>query len=170
MLDDPIVQEVLIDITDDGESSFSIIKCILNGTTSDLDIAEETNIKLNTVRKILYRLNEAGIATYKRIKDPESSGEIYIWKYDEERVLSIITKKYEKFSEDIQKSIDYEEENMFFICKKNGHRYKFETASENNFKCPQCGESLEHQDNSFIIAELLKEKDVYVSIGKLKGK
>lgn len=165
-----MVQEVLIDITDDGESSFTIIQCILNGTTSDIEIAEETEIKLNTVRKILYRLNEAGIATYKRSKNPESSGEVYSWKFDKERVDDIITKKYEKYSDEIQKSIEYEEENMFFICKDNKHRYKFDKASEYNFKCPKCGNPLEHQDNSIIIAELLKEKDVYSSMGKLKGK
>ena len=95
-----MVQEALIDITDDGESSFTIIQCILNGTTSDIEIAEETEIKLNTVRKILYRLNEAGIATYKRSKNPESSGEVYSWKFDKERVDDIITKKYEKYSDE----------------------------------------------------------------------
>jgi len=62
----------------------------------------------------------------------------------------------------------YEEENMFFACKTNDHRYKFEKASEVNFICPKCGESLEYQDNSLIIAELIKEKDKCNSIGKLK--
>ena len=43
---------------------------------------------------------------------------------------------------------------MFFACNLNGHRYKFDEASENNFSCPKCGESLEFQDNKTIIAEL----------------
>ncbi len=43
---------------------------------------------------------------------------------------------------------------MFFACKDNGHRYKFDEATENNFACPKCGESLEYQDNSNIIIEL----------------
>lgn len=170
MLRDPNVQEILIDITDDAESSISIIECILNGITSDLDIAEETDIKLTIVRKVLYNLYDAGIATYKRTKDPESSGDIYSWKFEQEKVYDIITKKYEKITQEIEKSIEYEEENMFFICKTNLHRYKFEKASEYNFKCPKCGNSLEYQDNSAIISELLKEKDACVPMGKLKKK
>ncbi len=47
---------------------------------------------------------------------------------------------------------------MFFSCDTNGHRYKFEEATENNFTCPECGESLEYQDNSAIINELIKDK------------
>ncbi len=48
---------------------------------------------------------------------------------------------------------------MFFACKSNGHRYKFENASEINFICPQCGESLEFVDNTSVIAALMKEND-----------
>ncbi|HEX7468807.1 MAG TPA: transcription factor E [Methanobacterium sp.] len=168
MLSDPIVQEILMDVTDDEESSVSIIECILKGKTIDLEIAEETEIKLNTVRKVLYKLYDVGIATYKKSNDPETNRYIYSWNFEQEKVSEIINKKYEKFSEEIEKSIKYEEENMFFACKANGHRYKFENASENNFACPQCGGSLEYQDNSTIIMELLKEKAACISKGKIK--
>ena len=57
---------------------------------------------------------------------------------------------------------------MFFACKTNGHRYKFENASEINFICPQCGESLEFVDNTSVIAELMKENDKCKLEGKLK--
>ncbi len=170
LLSDPIVQEILMDITNDDKSSVSIIECILNGKTSDEEIAEETEIKLNIVRKILYKLHDAGIASYKRIKDPKTNWYIYNWKFEQEKISYIITKKYEKFSEEIDKSIEYEEKNMFFVCKANGHRYKFEKASVNNFKCPKCGESLEYQDNSTIIGELIKEKAASILLGKSKGK
>ena len=54
MLTDPIVQEILIDITHDEEGSISVIECILCGVTSDFDIAEKTGINLTIIRKILY--------------------------------------------------------------------------------------------------------------------
>jgi len=166
MLTNPLVQEILMDITDDEKTSVSIIECILNGKTSDLEISEETSIKLNTVRKILYKLYDAGIATCKKSKDPETNWFIYNWKFDQEKVSDIINKKYEKLSEEIDESIKYEEANMFFACKTNSHRYKFEEASENNFTCPKCGESLGYQDNSTIIGELLNEKAICESKGK----
>ena len=153
LLSDPNVQEILLDITDDDERSFPIIECILKGKTNDLEIAEETEIKLNTVRKVLYKLYDAGIATYKKSNDPETHKFIYSWKFDQDKVSDIINEKYDKFSEEIDKSIEYEEGNMFFACNSN-HRYKFEEASENNFQCPNCGGSLEYQDNSTIIVEL----------------
>jgi transcription initiation factor TFIIE subunit alpha len=111
----------------------------------------------------LYKLYDAGIASYKRTKNPDSNWEIYNWKFDQKKVSEIISEKYEKLSRDIEKSIKYEEENMFFVCKINGHRYKFENASVNNFVCPQCGESLEYQDNSEIIVKLIRDKERCIS-------
>ena len=167
MLTDPIVQEILIDITHDEESCVSVIECILSGVTSDFDISEKTGINLTIIRKILYELHSAGITTYNRIEDPENTGDIYSWKFKQERVCEIIQTKYLNISLEIEKSIRYEEENMFFICKSNNHRYKFENAADHNFECPICGGSLEHQDNSKIILELLKEKENIASMVKL---
>ncbi|MGB9201217.1 transcription factor E [Methanobacterium sp.] len=155
---DQAVEKILMDITNNEEGSVSIIECILNGKTFDSEIAEETEIKLNKVRKILYKFHEAGVASYKRTKDPETNWFIYSWKFDKEKVSDIISKKHQRNTEDIEKSIKYEEENMFFACRTNGHRYKFEKASEFNFVCPDCNETLEYQDNASRIVELLKEK------------
>jgi transcription initiation factor TFIIE subunit alpha len=59
LLTNPLVQEILIDITDNDESSILIIECILQGKTSDVEISEEIKIKLNKVRNILYKLHDA---------------------------------------------------------------------------------------------------------------
>jgi transcription initiation factor TFIIE subunit alpha len=154
MLSDPLVREILMDITNDGESSVPIIECIINGKTFDEEIAEETEIRLNTVRKILYKLHDAGVASYRRSRDPETNWYIYSWQFDSEKVSEIITKKYEKFSDEIEESLEDEEGSMFFVCRANGHRYEFMEASEYNFVCPECQNTLEYQDNSTIIQEL----------------
>ena len=164
---DQAVEKVLMDITNNEEGSVSIIECILNGKTFDSEIAEETEIKLNKVRKILYKFHDAGIASYKRTKDPETNWFIYSWKFDKEKVSDIISRKHQRNTEDIEKSIKYEEENMFFACKTNGHRYKFEKASEYNFVCPECDDTLEYQDNAQRIVELLKEKAASKSTNQL---
>ena len=57
-------------------------------------------------------------------------------------VGSLNRKKYQRsyprnvkrFSEDIEKSLEYEEGNMFFVCKANGHRYMFEEAIRKQFR------------------------------------
>jgi len=168
LLSNTLVQEILIEITDDEQSSIPIIECILNGNTSDEKIAEETQIKLDKVRNILYKLYDAGVASYERSKDPETKWEIYNGKFDLETVTDIISNKYEDLSKEIEKSLKYEENNMFFVCKANNHRYIYEKTSIYNFVCPKCGESLEYKDNTDIIVKLLNKKAAYESIEKPK--
>ena len=158
MLKDPNVQEILIDVTKDHDNSIPIIQCLLNGKNTDEEIAEETEIRLNIVRRILYKLYDAGVASYKRSKDPETQWYTYSWKFEEDKIAEIISEKFEKFSEEIHQSLEYEEENMFFVCP-NGCRYNFEEASERNFICPDCNTNLEFQDNSSIITELKELKE-----------
>jgi transcription initiation factor TFIIE subunit alpha len=109
------------------------------------------------------------VASYKRSKDPETNWEIYNWKFNQTKISDIINNKYEDLSTENEKSLKYEENNMFFACKANSHRYILEKASEYNFACPQCGKSLEYQDNSNMIVELLHKKAIYDSVGKSKG-
>jgi transcription initiation factor TFIIE subunit alpha len=157
MIKDANVQEMLIDVTEDEENSIPIINCLLNGKTTDEEIAEETEIRLNIVRRILYKLYDAGVASYKRSKDPETQWYTYSWKFEEDKIREIIAKKYENFSREIVHSLEYEEGNMFFVCP-NGCRYNFNEASEHNFICPECDCSMEFQDNSTIILELKELK------------
>lgn len=159
MFNDTAIQEILMGITNDEENSVSIIKCMLEGKTTDEEIAEQTEIRLNIVRRVLYKLYDAGIASYKRSKDPETQWYTYSWKFDEKKVFEILDEKYEKLSQELNESLEYEEENMFFVCKGNHQRYNFEEASENNFTCGECGSPLEYQDNSAIITELKELKD-----------
>lgn len=157
MFKDAAVQDMLIGITEDEEHSVSIIKCMLEGKTTDEQIAEETEIRLNIVRRVLYKLYDAGVASYKRSKDPETQWYTYAWKFEEKKILSLLDKNYEKISRELNESLEYEEENMFFVCHDT-HRYDFEEASENNFTCTECGAPLEYQDNSAIITELKELK------------
>lgn len=154
MLTDSTVQEVLADVTGEEENSVAIIASLLGGKTTDEEIAEETEIRLNIVRRILYKLYDAGIASYKRSKDPETQWYTYSWKFEEGKVAEILAEKCEKFSKEIKESLEFEEGNMFFVCLDNGCRYRFEEASENNFICPKCGGVLEYQDNSALVTEL----------------
>jgi transcription initiation factor TFIIE subunit alpha len=158
MFDNTAVLEILTNITNDDENSFSIIKCMLDGKTTDEEIAEDTEIRLNIVRRVLYKLYDAGIASYKRSKDPETQWYTYNWKFEEKKVFEILDEKYEKISRELNESLEYEEGNMFFICENNDHRYNFEEASENNFTC-ECGATLIYQDNSAIIDELKELKN-----------
>jgi transcription initiation factor TFIIE subunit alpha len=158
MIENINVQEMLFDVTEDEENSIPIIQCLLKGKTTDEEIAEETEIRLNIVRRILYKLYDAGVASYKRSKDPETQWYVYNWRFEEEKIMKIITDQKEKYAQEISQSLEYENQNMFFVCP-NGCRYNFNEASENNFICPECDCKMEFQDNSTIILELKELKD-----------
>ena len=153
MLEEPLIQEFIYEITEDNENSISIIKCLLKGKVTDEEISEEIELRLNIVRRILYKLYDAGIASYKRSKDPETQWYTYSWKFDSEKVIETLSEKYEQNNEEIKESLAYEEEHMFFTCV-NGCRYDFEEAAELNFICPECNNTLEYKDNSSLIDEL----------------
>lgn len=168
MLDIHIIQNILMDITDE-ECSVPIIECMLEGKESEIDIAEQTKIKLTTVRKVLYKLNDTGITTYKKKIEPKTKSLDYYWKFHKKIVFDILAKKSKELIEEFEESIKYEKSNMFFACAI-GHRYKFENASEFNFQCPKCGDLLQHKDNTAKITELLHKKKSAESMVNQKWK
>ena len=85
MIDDPLVKTLLTNVVED-ESNLAIVEALLNGIETDEEIANKTGIKLNIVRKILYRLYDMGLASYKRSKDPETQWFTYSWKFEKEEI------------------------------------------------------------------------------------
>ena len=57
MINDPLVKQLLTSIVED-ESNLPIVQALNDGIETDEEIANETGIKLNIVRKILYRLSK----------------------------------------------------------------------------------------------------------------
>ena len=72
-----------------------IIKSLIDGIETDEEIAEKTGIKLNIVRKMLYKLYDLKIANYKRSKDPETQWFTYSWKFEKDELISKIKKDTE---------------------------------------------------------------------------
>ena len=156
ILNETMVQELIHEVTEDNEHSLTIIKCLLEGKITDEEISEEIEVRLNIVRRILYKLYDAGLASYKRSKDPETQWYTYSWTFEKDSVIETISKNYEEKAEEMEESLAYEEDNMFFVCI-NGCRFKFEEAAEYNFICPECDETLEYQDNSSLITDLKEQ-------------
>ena len=68
MLNDSIICDLLLEIVED-EENLNIIQCLIDGISTDEEIAEKTGIRLNIVRKVLYKLYDEGLASYRRDKD-----------------------------------------------------------------------------------------------------
>ncbi|MCK9152220.1 transcription factor E [Methanobacterium alcaliphilum] len=166
MLKDPLVQALIHDIIDEEEEgSITIVDCLIKGKVTDEEIAEETELRLNIVRRVLYKLYDAGLASYKRSKDPETQWYTYTWKFEEERVEEMITKRHGEIVANLKSILEFEENNMFFACKTNDCRCTFDEASENGFICPKCDGEMEYMDNSPIIAQIKEELSLYENSG-----
>ncbi len=151
------VQYIANDIQETVATIISpIIKSLIDGVETDEEIAEKTGIKLNIVRKILYKLYDLKIANYKRSKDPETQWFTYSWKFEESELINKIKKDSEEELTELNEKLEKEEQNMFFVCPYGHVRFDFDTAADPyyEFLCPACGEELEFQDNAEIIENL----------------
>ena len=156
MIDDPLVKTLLINVVED-ESNLPIIQALIDGIETDEEIAKKTGIKLNIVRKILYKLYDMGLASYKRSKDPETQWFTYSWKFETDEVIERIIKDSEKYLEMLNNELEREENNMFFVCPQGHVRLDFDDASDYEFLCPVCCEELEFQDNAENIKQIKED-------------
>lgn len=148
------------DITD--EDITENIKERIEGTGIDFEPDIEEILKLNTVRKTLYKLYSEKLAQFRRIRDKSTGWFIYYWWHEFDFLEDILLEKKKLVQRKLRDRLQFEENNYFFLCKncnKINIKYKFDEAFELNFRCPDCGSPLEAQDNQNII-NLLKEKIV----------
>lgn len=163
MLEDPLVQNLIMETLDEGEYCLDIIICLIDGKETDEEIADETDLRLNIVRRILYKLYDNNLATYKRSKDPETQWFTYAWKFNEQKVLELVIDKNKEIISYLNEKLDYEESNIFFVCKKEGTRFSFDQASELEFRCPNCDGLMEFKSNEEEIKNLKEDIDFYES-------
>ncbi len=148
------------DITD--EDITENIKDRIAGTDIDFEPDDSETLKLNTVRKTLYKLYSEKLAQFRRIRDKSTGWFIYYWWHEFDLLEEIIIEKKKLTETKLRDRLQFEENNYFFICKNckdSNIKYNFEEAFELNFRCPECGGPLEAQDNQAII-EFLKNKIV----------
>jgi len=138
-----------------GEEGIELLKRFPEGEEhSDEELAEMTEINLNTVRHTLYTLYEKRLAEYRRLKNTETGWLTYLWHLRLDRLQDVIEEEIRDVLEHLDARLTYEEKNDFYICKNCGVIYTFTDAAEWNFECPNCEEMLEHFDNELIATAL----------------
>ncbi|MHA2007165.1 MAG: transcription factor [Promethearchaeota archaeon] len=148
------------DITD--EDITENIKESIKGTDIDFEPDDSEILKLNSVRKTLYKLYSEKLAQFRRIRDKSTGWFIYYWWHEFDLVEEILIEKKNLIDMKLRERLFFEENNYFFICKNcqdTKVKYIFDDAFDLNFRCPDCGNPLEAQDNQGII-EFLKNKIV----------
>lgn len=146
------------DITD--EDITENIKRQIKDTEIDFEPDDTEVLKLNTVRKTLYKLYSEKLAQFRRIRDKSTGWFIYYWWHEFDLLEEILIEKKKLVESKLRERLSFEENNYFFICKTCQNinvKYNFDEAFELNFRCPDCGNPLEAQDNQKII-DFLREK------------
>jgi transcription initiation factor TFIIE subunit alpha len=139
-----------------GEEGLDVVQCLIEKEETDEKISEETGLRLNTVRKILYRLYDHRLASYVRTKDKEIGWYTYTWKLNLSRMNDILMIRKEHILSELHERLEFERNHVFFSCSSDAMKYSFDTATETAFRCPTCNSALEYVDNQQNVTELEK--------------
>jgi len=123
---------------------------------SEFQIAKRIKAEVGFVRKMLYALQTHNLVTYFRKKDRQKGWYISYWTFNQKGVpelaLSIKRNRLQMLKERLQ--TEEKHEGLFYICPQFCSRMEFEAATEVEFRCPECGKPLQHQDNGKTIERI----------------
>lgn len=143
-----------------GEHGSEVAKVLLEeGEATDEKIANEIGVRLNLVRKILYDLYDNRVVDYRRTRDDESGWYIYYWHMEPARALELMDENKRTLLRKLRERLEHERSTMFFTCSNDCPRVEFGKATENEFRCPNCGDEMEEFDNSGIINALERQAE-----------
>lgn len=157
MIDDEIITKIAEVIG--GEDAVKIIETLKDceETTDDI-ISQKTEIRLNIVRKILYKLYDHSLVGLRRSRDPNTGWFIFHWRLQPDQIEGFILNQKLRVLEKLETRLEYEKNHDFYYCNTLGcDRIPFEEAVETVFHCPKCGKPLKHFDNTKVIS-FLSEK------------
>lgn len=138
-----------------GEEIIPLVGQLKNKVNvSEFKLAENLNITVNQVRNMLYKMHQFNLVTFIRKKDKKKGWYIYYWTLNEvylrEALLNYMRKKLEDFKQKLEKEMI----GNYFICPNKCTRLALEPAMEQEFRCQECGELMQSQDNSRTIDNL----------------
>jgi transcription initiation factor TFIIE subunit alpha len=130
---------------------------------TDDEIAFQTGIRLNFVRKILYKLYDHSLVALRRSRDENTGWFVFHWRLQPDQLDGFITNQKRRVLEKLENRLEHEKNHEFYYCHTTGcKRTPFEEAVELVFRCPTCNKLMMHFDNKKIV-EVLN-----VKIGELR--
>src|SRR4030043_1531752 len=139
-----------------GEEAVQLIAHLKgNEETTDEEIATKTGIRLNTVRKILYKLYDHSLVSLRRTRDPKTGWFIFHWRLQPDQLEGFILSQKRRVLEKLNVRLEYEKNHDFYYCNTPGcKRVPFEEAVEQVFHCSTYGKALAHYANERSVQQL----------------
>src|SRR4030066_2480272 len=142
---------------DDAVALLAILKG--SGEITDDEIANKTSIRLNFVRKILYKLYDHSLVGLRRSRDENTGWFIFHWRLQPDQLEGFILNQKRRVLEKLQTRLDYEKNHDFYFCgTPKCERTPFEEAVELVFKCPTCGKPMMHYEDQEKMINALEKK------------
>ncbi|MEM1623227.1 MAG: hypothetical protein QW780_03485 [Sulfolobales archaeon] len=123
------------------------------------DIIAETDLDEQTVRRVLYELNDLGLVTYRRVQSPEDGRFVYYWFVNSYGLNQVLLNRKRMTLEKLKARLDHEMRTVFFLCLNDGIRMSFDEAIESDFRCPKCSLLLVQEDRNPYIDSLKRLVD-----------
>ncbi|MDR2202861.1 MAG: transcription factor [Nitrososphaerota archaeon] len=129
--------------------------------TTDDEIANKTAIRLNNVRKILYKLYDHSLVSLRRTRDPKTGWFIFHWKLQPDQLEGFILSQKRRVLEKLCVRLEYEKNHDFYFCNSaDCKRIPFEEAVEQVFHCNTCDKPLAHCENEHMINKLAEKVEI----------
>jgi len=140
-----------------GEEAVQIINVLKEvDEITDDEIANRTEIRLNNVRRILYKLYDHSLVGLRRSRDKTTGWFIFHWRIQLDQLAGFILNQKRRVLEKLEARLMYEKSHDFYSCFTEGcRRIPFEEAMELVFRCPTCNKLLMHYDNTELKSALI---------------
>lgn len=150
------VEELVKEIA--GEDIIPLLVHLKNKkNVSEFKLAERMNLTINNVRNMLYRLYDYNLVKSVRKKDKKKGWYIYYWTFDPREARDLLVNYKTRKLHALKNYIVKEKGSTFFACPNDCLKLKFENALEYDFKCTECGQLLEENDNSAHLAKIMRQ-------------
>ncbi len=151
---DNVVRELV------GEDALPAVAYLFDKqNVSEFIIAEDLDIEIHQMRNILYRCYEHNILTFNRKKDKKKGWYICYWNFNKDQISHLVGKIHTAKLAKMQERLKKEQGSQFFMCEAACTRMDFERAVEYEFRCPECSEIMNQQDNARTIEFLTQRVD-----------
>ncbi len=155
-MDDETLKKVATLFGEDGVKVVEVLKGVHE--IIDIDIVDQTEIRLNTVRKTLYRLYDHSLVALRRSRDRETGWFIFHWRLQPDQLEGFILNQKRRVLEKLETRLRYEKSHEFYSCQTQGCRpLPFEQAFEVLFRCPTCNKPMSYVTNNKIIETITRK-------------
>tara|TARA_Y100000310_G_scaffold313654_1_gene362243 strand:- start:576 stop:1121 length:546 start_codon:yes stop_codon:yes gene_type:complete len=149
----PIAQEFIKRVA--GQDAVRVIKIYekKGKYVTDEELAKKMKLKVTEIRTILNRLHYRGIACYQKSKNTKTGWYSYTWIIKSKRIADLLLEEMQENLEKMENKQTLHSNYGLFSCNTNCGMVPFEVAAEYDFRCPDCGNSMDILDNNKVLKD-----------------